>query len=273
MTIVIPMAGASSRFYDAGYLVPKYMLPVSPESNMFKESVKSFDTYFSKAEFIFVVNSAVGGDDITDTVRKYCNELGIKFFRIYDIRRLTRGQAETVFEALQYFRKEDSSESLTIFNIDTILKNWTVPVMAGYCKLGFHAFNDPEADKRKYSFARTLSNTPGDVYKNYRLYEEGKSQTPYYDYILKDSAEKEKVGPWCSTGLYWFSEIRMFSKLYRKAQHQDSYNYYIAPLFAVQDSEIEMHERLVFPCKKEDVTFVGVPEEYETYIKQLEAQE
>ena len=39
--ILIPMMGKSSRFYNAGYKVPKFMLPVG-KSNLFKETVLSF---------------------------------------------------------------------------------------------------------------------------------------------------------------------------------------------------------------------------------------
>ena len=43
--IIIPMAGKSSRFFNAGYDIPKFMLPLS-KSNVFREAVKSFKKYF-----------------------------------------------------------------------------------------------------------------------------------------------------------------------------------------------------------------------------------
>ena len=44
--IIIPMAGKSSRFFNEGYEVPKYMLSLNEDSNVFKEAVKSFKKYF-----------------------------------------------------------------------------------------------------------------------------------------------------------------------------------------------------------------------------------
>ena len=51
--IVLPMAGASSRFYNAGYTVPKYMLPLGNET-VFDKSVKSFEKMFWYDKFIFI---------------------------------------------------------------------------------------------------------------------------------------------------------------------------------------------------------------------------
>ena len=40
MYIIIPMAGESSRFFNAGYTVPKYMLPLGSET-VFDKAIKS----------------------------------------------------------------------------------------------------------------------------------------------------------------------------------------------------------------------------------------
>ncbi|TOH10549.1 capsular biosynthesis protein, partial [Vibrio parahaemolyticus] len=43
--IVIPMAGMSSRFFKAGYKLPKYMLEAHGKS-LFEHSLRSFESYF-----------------------------------------------------------------------------------------------------------------------------------------------------------------------------------------------------------------------------------
>ena len=48
MYIIIPMAGESSRFFNAGYTVPKYMLPLGSET-VFDKAIKSFKDYFNNA--------------------------------------------------------------------------------------------------------------------------------------------------------------------------------------------------------------------------------
>ena len=59
--IVIPMAGMSSRFFKAGYDKPKYML-TAHEKTLFEHSVNSFEKYFSKEDFLFIVR------DVFETV-------------------------------------------------------------------------------------------------------------------------------------------------------------------------------------------------------------
>ena len=51
--IVIPMAGASRRFTEAGYDLPKYMLEAHGKS-LFRHSVESFSDYFASEPFLFI---------------------------------------------------------------------------------------------------------------------------------------------------------------------------------------------------------------------------
>ena len=70
MTIVIPMAGLSSRFTKAGYTLPKYMLYVVDKS-LFYLAVRSFEHYFQSCRdksvvtrwqyLIIIVHLAVQG--------------------------------------------------------------------------------------------------------------------------------------------------------------------------------------------------------------------
>ena len=51
--IIIPMAGLSSRFKDAGYVKPKYMLEAHGKT-LFSHSLYSFKNYFDSESFLFV---------------------------------------------------------------------------------------------------------------------------------------------------------------------------------------------------------------------------
>jgi hypothetical protein len=51
---IIPMLGKSSRFFEAGYDVPKYKLLVEGDP-LFVKVVSSFKEYFSSDLFVFVV--------------------------------------------------------------------------------------------------------------------------------------------------------------------------------------------------------------------------
>ncbi len=50
---VLPMVGLSSRFFDAGYTLPKYQLPLHGRT-VFAHVVDSFRDYFDSDEFLFI---------------------------------------------------------------------------------------------------------------------------------------------------------------------------------------------------------------------------
>lgn len=74
--IVIPMAGLSSRFKNAGYTKPKYMLEAHGKT-LFNHSVSSFQKYFSSEKFLFI---ALDVNDTYEFIRSECLSLGINDF-------------------------------------------------------------------------------------------------------------------------------------------------------------------------------------------------
>src|SRR6218665_2214806 len=107
---VIPMAGLSSRFFKAGYSVPKYMLDLHGKT-MFSWAVSSFEKYFQTDDFLFIVR------DVYDTpafVQKELSSLGLKSFKIAVLNEETKGQAETVYLGLRQL--EIQPQELIIFN-------------------------------------------------------------------------------------------------------------------------------------------------------------
>lgn len=279
------MAGASSRFVERGYK-PKYMLELMPGYTMFRASIESFKEYFQTALFIFVTNST----DATAWVESQMSEMkktssGIKDYRVINLNGVTKGQAETVYlginKSLDYIfdhdyivfpdTKDDSTQnsSLVIFNIDTVRRNFQrdyngMLELSGISELTdtpdkpafFDAIYDPDADPAKWSFAREIE---PDLFQDKCLAHE-----------ISCTAEKEKVGDWCSTGLYIFPNIFVYMHAYRKAimsymeatASSFDYNYYVAPLYNIL---IKCYHRkcFVLPCDKTDVEFAGIPEDYE----------
>jgi len=98
MAFVITMAGMSSRFRTAGYMVPKYALPVGATS-MFWASVSSFEKYFKTDRFIFAVRSDGFAKQF---VQSEALKLGISDYVVREIAGDTAGQAETLSLVLQY---------------------------------------------------------------------------------------------------------------------------------------------------------------------------
>ena len=87
--IVIPMAGLSRRFTEAGYELPKYMLPVG-EQTVFALAVESFKKYFETEKFIFIARDVKGTKNF---IKSECRKLGIKDFQIVILDASTQGQA------------------------------------------------------------------------------------------------------------------------------------------------------------------------------------
>lgn len=242
--IIIPMAGASSRFYNAGYTVPKYMLPLGNET-VFDKSVKSFEKMFWYDKFVFIVRKDDKG--AFDFVNDHARALGIRNFTVVEIDKITKGQAETVMEGLYALNQDELNEPIYIFNIDTIRKDLFI-YYNDYDAL-FDAFEDKDADESKWSFCSVEK-------RGWRI---------------KDTAEKEKISNYCSTGLYIFKSALFYMWLYLRAVKMDkNYNYYIAPLYNfIQDKT----KTWMLSCDKEDVEFSGVPEEYELLKIKYENEE
>ena len=249
MYIIIPMAGESSRFFNAGYTVPKYMLPLGSET-VFDKAIKSFKDYFNNAVFIFVVRN--DKYDSFEFVNDHAKMLGIKWYYVQILKEPTKGQAETVYKFLADHGLEDSADELVIFNIDTIRHNLKIPV--GNFTSYFDAFYDSDPDEKKWSFCKLLDN---------------------FEPCLAETAEKQKISNYCSTGLYIFGSVRLYSWAYKEACKLNDYNYYIAPLYNIlipKDSSglATKSSNYLLNCPVTDVEFSGVPIEYERLKLQYE---
>ena len=71
--IVIPMAGLSSRFFKAGYELPKYMLDLHGRS-VFAHALGSFSAYFESETFLIICRDLYG---TADFVRSQSETLGL----------------------------------------------------------------------------------------------------------------------------------------------------------------------------------------------------
>ena len=110
--IVIPMAGKSRRFLDAGYNLPKYKLKLGSKT-IFEWVVLSFENYFLTHHFKFIIQESLEYDNF---VEQNIKKLGILNFSIIKLKENTRGQAETVYNGTIL---EEIDQEIFIFNIDT----------------------------------------------------------------------------------------------------------------------------------------------------------
>jgi hypothetical protein len=237
--IVIPMAGLSSRFFKAGYEVPKYMLEAHAET-LFDHSVKSFKRYFETIKFIFIVRDVY---ETPDFVLQRIIELGIKDYDVVVLDKETRGQAETVTLGLSNYR--DCEEAITIFNIDTFRPGFVYPDLEG---LGDGYLEVFRGAGDNWSFVRPINS----------------SST-----IIDLTTEKNPISDLCCTGLYHFNNIQDYFSAYDyylslPKEQWEKGELYVAPLYNYLIKNGSCIHHLVIA--REEVIFCGTPDEYEIFL-------
>jgi dTDP-glucose pyrophosphorylase len=236
---VFPMLGKSSRFYDAGYSIPKYKLTLGTDGKCVLDHVlESFRDSFKTDLFIFICRT--DSNDKFFINEKLIN-LGISRFKIIEFEGDTRGQAESVEIAIV---DESEDEELFIFNIDTILYNFKKDLnrknIGGYIEVFY-------GDGNHWSFVEPSKT---DIYRAIRV------------------VEKERISNLCSNGLYYFSKIKYFNealKNFKLKNNHSSIELYIAPLY---NELIELGMIIKYKIVDiKEIGFCGVPLEYENLNK------
>lgn len=238
--IVIPMAGRSRRFFEAGYDRPKYMLPLGGRfagATLFGACVGSFRALFDVERFLFVHLDA---PEVRAFVERELAGLGLSGdrFALAALPDVTAGQAETVFLGLAAAGVADA-EPLTVFNIDTIRPGFIPPREIdgadGYLEV-------VEAEGEHWSFVG-----PGEGDR------------------VRLVTEKRRISTLCSTGLYHFSRVGLFREAYAEDAARDPATLqggerYVAPLYnALIARGRDIRWRRI---GRDEVVFVGTPEEY-----------
>ena len=237
-TIVITMAGRGSRFYEAGYKVPKYEIEAHGHS-LFYWSILSLKNFISSETLLVFVclkeNNSVG------FVKDQCNKLGYKNVKIIELQNITDGQATSAYVSRDFW---PTDSSLLIYNIDT--------------------FVSPNA--LNYKMIREGSDgwipcmhAPGNHWSFVKL-----NNNDWASNI----AEKNKISDFASIGLYWFARSKDFVEAYENyfanAENLVKGERYIAPLYnyLINDgSNISISNLLM-----QDVHVLGTPQELETFL-------
>jgi dTDP-glucose pyrophosphorylase len=240
--IVIPMAGLSSRFANAGYQLPKYMLKANNKT-LFSYSLKSFTNYYETQEFIFIGHDYDGVKDFIDLETKL---LGIKNYQIVLLNEQTNGQAETVFKGLASI-SEDNESPITIFNIDTFRPGFKFPIE--FLKADIDGYLEVfKGDGNNWSYV-----LPDPIIKNK---------------VIK-TAEKNPISNLCCTGMYYFNSISLFNHAFDEYKHvalksMGLKELFVAPMYNIL---IEQNYNIKYTeIPKNDVIFFGTPPEYEAFL-------
>jgi len=228
--IIIPMAGRSQRFYDAGYDRPKYRLELDGRS-VFTHAVASFEAAFATTPFLFIAAA-----EAEAFVRSEARALGVAAFEVVTLQSITAGQAETVERGLD---ATGWAGPLTIFNIDTFRPGFAFPgePLAG-ADGWLEVFRGSGAN---WSYVR-----PAPAAEPWAL----------------ETAEKKPISDLCCTGLYHFARAEDFRQaLAAERARPQAPELYVAPLYnhlIARGGRIGW--RLIAP---EAVIFCGAPAEYE----------
>lgn len=240
--IVIPMAGRSKRFSDAGYAKPKFMLEAHGKS-LFCHSMLSFERYFCSENFLFIL---LAEDNARDFVVSESAFLGIANVTLVELSAPTNGQADTVAQGLLNSNFNED-EPILIFNIDTFRWNYSFPNFldenscAGYLEVFMGSGSN-------------WSNVIPDLNRK--------------NGVLRTS-EKMNESNYCSTGLYYFTKAKFFiAAFYSSLENKSSAlnEVYVAPIYNhLIDLGMDIRYEVI---DKSEVIFCGVPSEYEAFVRE-----
>lgn len=242
--IVIPMAGSSRRFTDAGYELPKYMLDAHGKS-LFRHSVESFSAYFDRELFLFIAREIGATAEFLETELR---TLGVKEHQVVMLDAPTSGQAETVVRGLEGAARQagtDADQPLTIFNIDTFRPGFRYPDL----------FELGAVDGYLETFIGSGANWSNVVPA------EGN------EHRVVKTAEKQQISEYCCTGLYYFRSSQRFRALFDaevEALGASGAETYVAPMY----NRLIAHggDIRYSVIESKDVIFCGVPAEYEAFL-------
>ena len=202
-SIIITMAGFGTRFRDAGYDCPKYMIEARGRS-LFDWSVGSLADYArSGSPFVFIVRRA---DAAKGFIEARSEALGITSSSIIELDAPTDGQATTARLALDSVA---SDAPFAIFNIDTAIDP------------SFLASDRPYGDGFIPCF-----DGPGTGWSFVRIDETGRAV---------EIREKKRISNHATIGFYWFRSAALYAEVYdryyRDGERLEMNERYVAPLY------------------------------------------
>ena len=230
MQILMPMAGAGSRFIKEGYKDSKPLIDV----NGLPMVIRVLDNLPKSDDYIFIIRS-----DMPDIQRLKNLLLSIKpFAKIVEINRLTNGAAETCLLAEKYI----GNDPLLIANCDQIQK-WSSKHFVN----SLHS----DVDGMIITFQST---SPNNSYV--QLDDEG---------AVVRCAEKEVISSNATTGVYYWRngfDFCRYAKQMIRQNIQTNNEFYICPVY--NELLLEGGKVSIYPI--EEHWPIGTPEDLKRYI-------
>lgn len=239
LNVVITMAGRGSRFYDAGYTVPKYEI-MAHDRTLFEWSMLSLKNFLtSDSRVIFV---CLEENKSSDFVLRKTKELGLTDVRIIELKELTDGQATSAYLSRELWMPK---WPLLIYNIDTYVKPHAL--MPGDIR--------PGSDGWVPCFQ-----VPGEHWSFVKLGDDG---------WAVDLAEKQRISDYASIGLYWFSRagryVELYDRFFNDPKNLVRGEKYIAPLYRqllAEGGKVSLSD-----LSLSDVHVLGTPTELDRFLR------
>jgi dTDP-glucose pyrophosphorylase len=238
--IVITMAGRGSRFYEAGYTVPKYEIMAHGKS-LFEWSMVSLQNFLtSDARVIFV---CLAENKSAAYVREQSAALGLRDVHVVEVDEITDGQATSAYVSRSLWRPD---EPLLVYNIDTYV--------------------EPDALQPGHIRANSdgwvpCFQVPGTHWSFVKLGDDG---------WAVDLAEKQRISDFATVGLYWFARasdyVDAYEQFFADPKNLVRGERYIAPLYRhliATGSKISISDLAVG-----QVHVLGTPTELNQFLEQ-----
>ena len=234
------MAGESKRFFQAGYIKPKFMLEAKGKT-LFRHAVEGFHSYFNIEPFLFIVRDI---NKVDSFIKQECMRMGLHKYEVVILKNLTFGQGHTVYLGLD-FANIEAEDPVTIFNIDTFRPGFIYPtdfdirIVDGYLEV----FVGTGAN---WSFVRPMA--------------AGENL-----FGVAETSEKRPISNLCCTGLYYFRRSELFfdiikDELDKPKEQWEAGELYIAPLYnRLIKQGCDIRYKVI---SRDEVIFCGVPQEY-----------
>ncbi len=239
MTIIIPMAGLGSRFCDAGYKLPKPLIPVG-DRPMYAWAAESLPLAAAKRLVFVVLSGMPAVDDL-------CADINTRYAHlethIVTLPALTQGQALSVLAARHLLPPE---EPLLIHNADTafiIQPGWESTVLEQQADGAILVF--PSSEER-WSYAREDTASG----------------------LVAEVQEKVVISPWATVGAYWFRRAADFMRLADEAVTRSETHrgeYYVGPLY----NQLIASGGQVALVKIDQLMCFGTPKDYLETLRQM----
>ena len=236
MNILIPMAGAGSRFEKAGYTFPKPLIDVRGKP-MIQWVVENLNI---EAKYIFIVQkNHFEKYNLKDTLNNFCpnNE-------IVQVEGITEGAVCTTLLAKQYI---DNNESLIIANSDQFV----------------------EWNNEEFIYTSTTAELDGNILTF-------KSTHPKWSYVklnelgyVTEVAEKRPISEVATVGIYYWrrgSDYVKYAEQMIEKNIRINNEFYVCPVF----NEAIMDGKRIRTFNIEKMWGLGTPEDLENFLKNYE---